>query len=711
MRLALSHLILLIATLSAACTPPPRLLPRHAPPPSHLLQGTDTGTPQLILSPGAAYLIGLRDTDAYPLGQWLAATPGPLWPNTTERPTLAVGRVVERQPRWARVELAGIVDSQRSPSLDIFPTDTPRSLTKRVLSVDLSVHGEATVPAGSAHLITGRELYGVLPPNPPLDQRLSASFRGVVRLLPQTAQQSRVIPWVGEGPQRGDRLVLIGASSPPELPVHIELATFPKGHPLHGRSVELRAELEQRLRTLGINAVSVERSTDTLDTVTAREDRLGGDVSSRLTFLVHPGAYGDDRLSLSTQLDRVALHPVFTSGVPLTVPRHALPRVVAAHVLIARGEFGAAAHLLEALLPDTHAIDVYLAPHHWLGALPLLATCYLRMGRPDWELELHAHMLAIRPLLSSPATQLLDDALASTAAQLGSREDTAPPLSEDDRAGRAARATRVLRGSRPEAARAEIEALLDENAGTVPGWLTALQLELGLATTDTHHTPAAIARIEASSPAVALRLEALRLNAMDDTPSELVLDLASQADALGAPALSMSFFLTAARQSSRPQKATALLIRAAALLDAARRPADLIDLISRLELEQPQQLASLLPEHVEVRYVDALATLDARATLGLRGLYQASLEPDPERAREILTLTHELFLSIGDHLNVGFTLLALAELDHAQGLDEAAHVWLERARAFEALAGYEALTVARAHLEHKMESAPILPGG
>src|SRR5690606_26461288 len=189
-----------------------------------------------------------------------------------------------------------------------------------------------------------------------------------------------------------------------------------------------------------------------------------------------------------------------------------------------------------------------------------------------------------------------------------------------------------------------------------------------------------------------------------DTLPDDYLDIVASIDAAGVPALGFTLLTAAGSHLARrdPELADRLLQEAGWFAQAARQPLDFVATLGELESWRLDQNRTVLDGELGAHYVQALATADRRLQLGRRALAQAQAAADLDAAVDLLALARELFVSVGDALNVAIVEFRLAKLEAGRGRLDPAGEHLERGRLFELVSNDPALTALRRQLEEEL---------
>jgi len=688
----------------------------------------------LELHPGAAFIRDIRDGDAYVVGVWVRAYPDlERWPKDADPPTVALGQVIERRDDWARIELLAVTDVVRTPLLTPQPLDNTElpSLTKRVLPVQQD--GQALqVPAGDVDLVTGEEVYAILPPAAQRDdhRRFPARFAGLARLEPMAPHTSRIKPLSGRLPRAGDILVLLDLQPPSPLRIEIVVAQGPEAW--QTLSARLMADVEVLLQAHRIGDVTLEQAP-----IAARELRtqLNAPVEDTLRIFVTPVAQSvpDTAFGLRviSQINRVTPEEP-TILLPTTLSTNTsmaqAAEALVIHALQMRGEHARASVLMEQRLQK--------APKDWTTwaqLTPSLISAYRQLDRPDWALELFFALQSLADQTPEGITQP-PPTLVHAALALDSPDFSDPVLDAAIKRWPKSQWTaplglalwRFMRHHHPERVdtwRARFNALsltlspemqhehdllvLQSNDPESNTFATTLKRARALA-----KTLGPLAELDIAYVELITRLER-DLDRLPVGPPEQALEalvaFTTRANTLGAPATIYPTLLDAALalRERFPQISGQLLRFTAQAALRARRFRDMVrslDAYANLRRKHP---LPALPEALTQRYVRALATLDHRNQLGLRSLPEARERSDADRARQLLTLARALFYDTGDPVNVAVADFNRARLELKLGHTDSARRFLARGRRFEVLARHPPLTAFRQNIEAQLnEAAP-----
>jgi hypothetical protein len=681
----------------------------------------------LLALPGSAYIQGAHTRD----GQWVLLRPmAGRWPEGVAAPLVGVGRVAElfENEDAARVELLTLLAPGRAPfavegapRLSGFSQDL--SLSKRLITIN----DQGDAPVGVQGWVTGEEVYGVLPPLQTLrtERRISAQLKGLVTLDPDRAGASRVLPWIGDAPSPGDHLLLLGSRSAPALEVQVVVVTLPDAHPLHGQEESIREAVEEVFAVRGLGHISVRVSPEVIDTERAFQEAYSLKDNTLRVFIL-----GDAFLIPWERLgDEVGegLHPAARS-LSEKPPPYPMAEALAVEVHALLGQHVAKAFLLETWL--TAWLTEAPSPDAWLALGPALISAYRRMRRDDWALETFAaaegaaaffgaaDAQAAHALRLEAALALADQARLKRALDLLPSVAALLPTLREAALWRLARAH--IRQGEPEAARALLPTLRALTQAPLPPPADALhaatlqradrllfeldRMDATDASAATNPTDATERRARPEHTQWFVRFidQQRHLAALADDPIR-GLDALS-AFALGAqdiacPGLVYDALLAAALtiQPTYPAISARLLTYAAWSAQSASRPWIALDALAAA----PFDPAAPWPEPLLRWYERALATLDLRAPLALHTLrLAATLAPSqPDRARLLLDLARNLFLTSGDAANVAAADYHLARLEASLDLPDAARRALARGLPFERASHYEALRLFREQIE------------
>ena len=700
--------------------------PRPLAPPSEIDASRAEST-TLHIVPGASFLNGLRPSDGFEVGRWISASPDLRhWPEGEPAPTLAVGRIIERRDRWARVELLTLTDTTRTSTLTPrLLTGAPPSVTKRLTHVFAGdAHGMLRAPMGAVDLITGDELYGVLSSpekTPDSPRRLAARLTSTVRLVPEEAHTSKVELVSGAPPRPGDLLVLLGAHPQPPLPVEVIIARLPPQHPQAGQEPALQNALRDAFNAQHIGGVAIRVSSDVVDDIDGAQEhiqQLTPDTLKVLLWSPLPDARTSVRWEITSQYARV----ITGHGDPIgaATSREVLPGDVAALLHQLRGEYAAAAILLERQLQLRLERDPMRA---WESIAPRLIDAYIQLRRDDWALEVFLSLRVLSERLEGDpeavlhAAQNLNDSMyinAATRALSSRRPETLTTATLE-------RMTRSFARQRDESAAIRWLNALEARQGPTPSLAArftlarlAVDVELSLGADRALETQLATATEAAKSLGalaeleIRQRREQVKMRANPGEPAQLT-DFLQAAGDRGCPALIQTLLLSSALDERIPSRFREELLRHAAWsAHDASRPHDMVAILTLLRGVSADG-ATTPPERLEAIYLRAMATLDQRNAFGLHALREATRSRDAARSRQLFLLAEALFSSSGDAANVAVTAFGLARLELRGRNNADAKRWLERGRRFAERAGVEGLHRLREEIEAELKAAQSLP--
>ncbi len=130
---------------------------------------------------------------------------------------------------------------------------------------------DGQVIVGEADLVTGDEVYGVLPPLEQLRAggRLGAQVVGLARVKSVEPHESEVLPWMGEEPEEGTWLILLGAGAEERLEIEVVVS----GGIDPDKRVE---EIQEILSERGLGGVKVRRGEGDAEEIFGKVYALGG---------------------------------------------------------------------------------------------------------------------------------------------------------------------------------------------------------------------------------------------------------------------------------------------------------------------------------------------------------------------------------------------------------------------------------------------------
>jgi len=691
-------------------------LPRSLPPTQAFSSADGSG---MVFEAGAAYL---RGSDARrKLGDWVAGVPGEGWPADLEKPNLALGRVVERGPLWARVELLAAVDSIRQPALEVVElAPSTRALTKRS-TFSLLVGEEVSVPIGSADLVTGDELYGVLPAHLQPDLRLGAQLVGLVRLAVRDSHSSVVeevagdVEWLG-----GETLVLLGMKPSRPHPVQITLTPVVDAQ---GQAVDLLALKDELERRLGVTKARI-RVEDEAVGVEEASQFLGRPQSDSLGILVHAGsdASGDPIVYVRSQIERV--HPKAcvpwwprTSVVNVSTLADALQL----HTAQLRGNYALVAFLSEELLRRPEMAEV-----SWEQLGPCLVEAYLETWRRDWATEAYSHLAAVDKATNSDR---MGQATLVAALELGRALEVEGRVSAVERTlGDDLDSGLIVSLSdfyearhQPNESRRWRHKLNGDGHDDFDRFTFLLEELEGQLLRDEALDHDVVAKADKFAQNLGdlaqIHLKALSvLEATRDSRilSEGLLGFVDEVDHSGAPGVAFTVLVRASRYliETDESAARAVVVEAAAFALVASRPLWALSVLSRNASNYFDSALAVPKSPMDGTLLYLAACLDQRLLLARESLSAAREAADADPARDSLELALDLFLDIGDELNLALTFLQLANLEMSQGRLDEASLRIEEARRFEGSLRDSDVALLRQNLEkrlHGLRAAPSNP--
>ena len=690
-------LYIALASFLLACsgTPSfePELVPRQLPPERVLLE--ENQGPYLALTKHRVYAIGLDQELA--VGSWVEGYADQSWPPTEERSSLLAGRVVELGEDWARLEMLASSGAQRAlqwqPRSVAF--EALASQTKRLARVGAS----GRVPLGLSDLVTGEEIYALLPLNIDPKRRLAAQFEGLVRLGDPNEQSAQIIPLMGKKPQQGQLMVLLDSMVKAELSVSIYL---PETEEELVEQVE--AEIAQLPLALRPEIYLVAEPLDQQQADALLQDTQLDDLRVALV-------QGDETWRIESQFERVRvdLHGATRTLIPDDPSLELLSRALVVTALQLRAQPALTAFYIEGLLqqPDSW-------PEAWLSLSPALVDAYSQLWRPDWGLELALILDGIdeQELRETgfERSQQLQLSRLALALQLNNSLPKSEGLSGDLPLSSAplllALCTQAARDNRPHAADHWCRLA---KQGSLPFEYALLEYERALLEESPELDDARREAAEAaSSPMHSKRLLCLENRfrvATQSVPEFTEKDarFIKEIGSFGAPALGFGLLSTAIAHAYH-DAALDLGLQAARFAKATGNQRLFMSTLADLEALRLDAGWAPLDGPGWSEYTRLLSTLDQRVLLGRRALGAAASQGEIAAKSDALLLARSLFLSVADPVNLAITDLRLAQLEAATGELERALQLVQRAAQFEGAAKEPALSQLRQQLEEELNS-------
>jgi hypothetical protein len=625
-----------------------------------------------------------------------------------------MGRVVERTGKSARVELLSAVDSHRleAYSVEQRALEALPRLTKRVLRVEGS-EDSWMVPVGHDELVTGKEVYAVIPTDALGSERLASAMTGLVRLIPRDPSSSSVELLQGSL-QADDHLLLLGLLQDSPLAVEIRLTPLGPAAGAEARRDRLQQALQHELEDL--SRVSVRSLPATLSKAKLAQE-LGG-IQDESLLLYVSSSPNSTRITMSTQLSRISNNDALQGFEPQN--DEALRRAILVQLAQLRADPCTAVFLAERALRELRAGD----EDEWIALSGTLAQLYQTLWRSDWALEVLLQLRSLAPTLTPELGERAWLTILQQSLSLGENtlaEDAlgALLLLEEDGHRHQVRTLisiidaleQLSRWRDADLWRERLRERIDKSDDEQHYWLAYSALYSAILrkkAIDEGILDDALTAAERLGPLWRAQVNALA--SLDElrnegTLSRQTLERVEDFDRLGAPAQAYRLLTESARSvlAENPIQAERLLEQALAFAFAARQPLWAMALLSAIEDARFDRGEQALTGELGAQALELFAGFDRRLQLGRRALAAAQRAVDGVSAVALLELARTLFASIGDPLNTAISELALARFFlRIQSFDEARRN-IERARPFEGLVRDPALSALRQKVEKELQ--------
>lgn len=372
---------------------------------------------RVLFVPKGAYVAGLKSDGRYGVGTWVRVFPGKDWPADEAKPSLIVGRVAERKPQWARLEILALTDGLRHYNLLAEPyplakaTDIPRlhAITKRLSFAQGRPKASArwvSLPLRRADGMVGSEIYAAFDLAANSKGRLGSEMAGLLRVSDFDDAETRLELVVGDIPQEA-AFVLVDAFVPP--PFRVDIVVYgemrdPKVEALLKQLQTLKGELP----LLGFEHIDISRQS--LKKGESLSAKLGASQSVRLEVAITTESSG---FKIQDQGYRLSFAPWrWILEDSERKDAKAVARRVLAQGLAMVGDNAGLAFMLENAVIQAGNVDLYAS------LAPSLAQAYQNLGRDDWGLEMALELLALSQKASSKDAAKLHTSLAAVASIL-----------------------------------------------------------------------------------------------------------------------------------------------------------------------------------------------------------------------------------------------------------------------------------------------------
>lgn len=624
--------------------------------------------PHVAFIPKGAYILGLNNDQSFSTGTWVRLTPGSAWPDAESRPTLITAQVAERAPNSARLEMAAFHPGIRTADLTVEPytgTQQPaqalHAMTKRMAFATSPVHdGPVAVTLTAQDLIEGSEIYGALSPqNTGTPTRLANQITALYTVADRSGDAIKLTKSAGNTPD-APVFILLDAPLEPAFDITVTLAPD-------------MSALEDALRRLaaqnalpGMTHVHIERAKN--KTTAAQDiDALCGTQTETLSISVR-----EDNRSLSVISQSLRLRDnIFPAILDHATPDAAAVRI-AAHALALLGHHASAAFLLEQAWGDTNSAEERAA------IAPMLAQAYHDIERDDWALEI---ALELNGYFAQTKNTKVRAAAAAIFALTGRAREFSKIF------GKAASDAPKLPASYQKLM---LQALLLTQ--DMPGSDTHLQsLKHALSRSGNWNSFDEMAlcagRIDLDDEACSEGLDHANtpfeklwfgtLEATRDAETPRLLDLALEADAIGAPNLAIHLWTAIIQNGLAPDAALSAYKTLADYLKTSGNARAYAHLMAELA---SRQAASGHPVDAQT-YAGTLAlwrALDYREELATLCTARSASVPISERI-DLLSFAGMLYRSIGDAENSAITDSLLSRAHQAAGNTREAEACKSRA--------------------------------
>ena len=606
---------------------------------------TQAGPRVAFVSKGL-YLTGLDHDGSYTTGTWVRFLPGDAWPADESRPTLIVGRVVERTKTTARLEILAYQTGFRDTDLKFEPyqsTDQPaqslHAMTKRLtFATDPVQPGTETVniPLTHVELIQGSEIYGAFDlENASPKHRLASQIKALMTVKGKGEGFTQLQTSTGNVPD-SPVLVLLDAPPVPAYQIQIKIVDLP------GDQNAQILNLVQHLLNTGlpgaeyIQITTISEPSDVQKTWAALGQTCTDTLEIRLLQEKGKFVMLDQGMRIQAQPWRVVLDTSDPTWAAITA-------VATAYQML--GYSAASAWVLEQAWHKAKTQDRQAA------LAPALAFAYHEMERDDWALEIALELEAYAHQANKNTKSILLTAAASIYAIIGRMPEFMPNMKNIQTSLLSAPWLRLL-------AHAQLAAF-DEPGIKELFAATHAKLMRQNAWTEQDEMFSCATRIQddddACSQGVSIASTPFS-QAWFETHESLkhathaeLLSRADVADQMGAPELALQIWLELLQSGLSPEAAFSVWQNAAAYARKSQQ--------TRRWLYLMAQLARFLENHpmtisnnVFADAVNGWRALDYRSELAALCRIKAQTAA-PQEARELRQFAMELYISIGDHEN------------------------------------------------------------
>lgn len=625
--------------------------------------------------PKGAYILGLANDQSFSKGSWVRLTPGASWPEDEARPTLVTARIAERSANNARLEIAAFQPGIRTANLaiepynsELPPSDALHAMTKRMAFANGPVHdGPVAITLTAQDIIEGSEIYGALSlETDDASQRLANHITALFTIADHnndTVHLAKAAGNVSNSPV----FLLLDAPTEPAFDIAI---TLPQNARADIPAIEnaLRAILAQD-KLPGVSHIHLERAKSD-PSKAERIASLGAPQTETLSLVV---CEEDRQLTAIDQSLRLR-DDVFPVLLDNATPQDAATRL-AAHALALLGHHTSAAFLLENAWRDAN-LDARAA------IAPMLAQAYHNIERDDWALEIALELNGY--IAQTKKNSTLRASAAAIFALTGRAQEFSQIFNKAvSEAGKLPASFQKLMFHAilmaQDMPNADTHLLSLRHALTRAGhWNAFDEMALCASRIDIDDDACTEGLDHASSPLEKLWFTSLIATHNEETPR--LLDLALEADAIGAPNLAIRLWSAIIQNGLTPEAALSAYKTVAEYMKTAQDLRAFAHLMAELATSQAAAAQTMDAQ----TYAETLAVwraLDYRQELAAICTARAATASLNERI-DLLSFAGMLYRSIGDAENSAITDSMLYKAHAASGNMRDAEISKERAIRF-----------------------------